>query len=131
MKIIVTTLLLFITQVVFSQEFKALCNAGINDITNRNYKEAKENFRKATEISSNDKEKIYSFANLAYSQQMCGELEDALKSYNTAIGLDKEEITLIQQRANIYMMLDSTEKALDDYNYIIEKYHFLAKIILI
>ena len=78
-------------QTLFSQEFRTLCNTGIKDIAGHRYKDAKENFKKAAELASNDKEKIYSYANLAYSQQMCGELADALASYNTAIELDKDD----------------------------------------
>ena len=121
MRITATLLLFFLMYPLFSQEFRTLCNEGIKNIAEHKYKDAVENFRKATEVSSNDNEKIYSYANLAYSQQMCGELEEAISNYNTAIALDKNETTLIQQRANIFMMLGNNDKALEDYNRVLEK----------
>jgi tetratricopeptide (TPR) repeat protein len=52
---------------------------------------------------------------------MCGELHKALKNYNRAIGDDKERVALKLQRANIFVQMDSLERALEDYNDIIAK----------
>lgn len=120
MRVIITTLLLITTQAVFSQLFRTLCNDGIKHIAERNYKDAAVCFQKATELSGNKQEKTYAYANLAYSQQMCGEIHNALRSYNTAIGDDSDKIALMLQRANIFLQLDSLEKALDDYNHILQ-----------
>lgn len=121
MRIFFSILLLTLTFTAFSQDYRTLCNNGIKNIADRKYKEATNCFKKATELSSSEQEKTYAYANLAYSQQMCGELEKALKSYNTAIGNDKDKIALMLQRANILLQLDSLEKALDDYNHILNQ----------
>ena len=104
-----------------AQDYRTYCNNGIKHISDRNYKKATECFRKATELSNSEQEKTYAYANLAYSQQMCGELNNALESYNTAIGDDKDKIALMLQRANILLHLDSLETALTDYNNILHK----------
>lgn len=121
MRYTVLILLLVLTQTLSSQIFRTLCNDGIKHITNRNYKEAVACFQKATEQSSTEQEKTYAFANLAYSQQMCGELQKALKSYSSAIGDDCNKIALMLQRANILLQMDSLDRALEDYNAIISK----------
>ena len=121
MRITITFLLLAIVQIATSQDYRTLCNDGIKHIADGRYIEATECFHKATKLSGNDSEKTYAYANLAYSQQMCGELHKALASYNMAIGDDKEKIALMLQRANILLQLDSLEKALDDYNNILSK----------
>ena len=101
MKITLALLLSFITLTSVSQDFGKLCSEGIRHITGKNYEKAKKVFMDATQACSNDKEKAYSHANLAYSLQMCGELEAALKNYNIAIGIVGKEGALILQRANI------------------------------
>ncbi len=121
MRITVSFLLLIITFVAYSQEYRTLCNDGIKHIADREYKAAATCFRKAAEQSSTEQEKTYAYANLAYSQQMCGELHKALRSYNTAIGDDNSKIALMLQRANILLQLDSLKSALEDYNAILEQ----------
>lgn len=114
-------LLLILTQATSAQIYRTLCNDGIKHIANRDYKQATECFLKAVEQSSTEKEKTYAYANLAYSQQMCGDLQKAIKSYDSAIGDDKSKIALILQRANIFLQIDSLEKALNDYNIVLEQ----------
>ena len=121
MRIFFSTLLLALTMSLFAQDFRTLCNSGIKHIADRNYKKATECFMKATELGENEQELTYAYANLAYSQQMCGELDKALKSYNTAIGNDNSKIALMLQRANIFLQLDSLKKALADYDNILAK----------
>ena len=121
MRISVSILLLIVTLTAIAQDYRALCNEGIKHIADRKYREAASSFQKATELNNSEQEKTYAYANLAYSQQMCGELEKALKSYNIAIGDDTDKIALMLQRANILLQLDSLEKALNDYNHILRQ----------
>lgn len=121
MRITLSILLFILTLTAVSQDYRTLCNNGIKHIADRNYKEATKCFIKATELSNSEQEKTYAYANLAYSQQMCGELDNALSSYNKAIGDDKDKIALMLQRANILLQLDSLELALDDYNHILSQ----------
>ena len=121
MRTTLAILLSFITLTSVSQSFGDLCREGIKQITNKNYEKARELFHEATLLGNSNEEKAYSHANLAYSHQMCGDLKKALDNYNTAISYESKEIALVLQRANIYLLLDSTEQALKDYNHIIEK----------
>ena len=121
MRITVSILLLIVSLTAIAQDYRTLCNEGIKHIADRKYKEAALSFQKASKLSNNEQEKTYAYANLAYSQQMCGEFEKALASYDMAIGDDTDKIALMLQRANILMQLDSLEKALDDYNNILRQ----------
>ena len=121
MRFTLTVLFFVLVQTMSAQVFRTLCNDGIKLIADRKYKEAAECFQKAAEEYSTEQEKTYAYANLAYSQQMCGELQKALKSYNHAIGNDRNKVALMSQRANILLQLDSLERALDEYNHILEK----------
>ena len=121
MRISVSILLLIVTLTAIAQDYRTLCNEGIKHIADRKYREAASSFKKATELSNSEQEKTYAYANLAYSQQMCGDLEKALKSYNIAIGDDTDKIALMLQRANILLQLDSLDKALNDYNHILRQ----------
>ena len=104
-----------------AQSFNDLCREGIENIKNYEFQKAIANFEKAEATSTSKHEKIYCMVNIAYSRQMLGDLHGALKSYNEALNINNKELTLIQQRANIYLQLDSVEKALADYNTILKE----------
>ena len=116
MRNILSLTLLFIAIAIKSQNFNSICQKGIGHIKDNNYAPAVECFEEAVAYRSGNSEKIYALANLAYSYQMLNELPSALKEYERALAIIPDELTLLQQRANIYLQLDSTERALADYN---------------
>ena len=116
MRTVLSLTLLFITIAIKSQSYNSICQKGIDYIKDNNYVQAALCFEEAAACSSGNNEKIYALANLAYSYQMLGELPKALKEYEKALDIIPDELTLLQQRANIYLQLDSTERALADYN---------------
>ena len=119
-----TYILLLFTLYTFAataQNFNDLCRKGIDHIKNYEFQKAIANFEKAESASTSKHEKIYCLVNIAYSKQMLGDLHGALKSYNNALQINSKELTLIQQRANIYLQLDSVDKALADYNTILKE----------
>ena len=115
-----TLLSLFFVIIATAQSYNDFCRQGLESIKQNQFDEASLCFEKAVAQSSNDREKIYALANLAYSHQVSGNLVKALDSYDKALKIAPEEITLMQQRANIYLQLDSTELALKDYNTILQ-----------
>lgn len=119
MKYIITVISLLFASMATAQEFRTLCNEGIKHLRKQQYEEAAACFKKASAKTTNDNEKVYVHANLAFSYRMYGNLEDALSNYNTALEIEKNETTLLQQRAEIYMLLEQTDKALADYSTII------------
>ena len=114
-----TLLSLFFVIIAAAQSYNEICHKGVEHIRNNNFKEASLCFEKAVKQSSNDRERIYALANLAYSHQATGNLAKALDSYGKALEITPKEMTLLQQRANIYLQLDSTALALEDYNTIL------------
>ena len=115
-----TLLSLFFVIIATAQSYNEICQKGIEHIKHNNFNEATLCFEKAVTQSSNDREKIYALANLAYSHHVSGNLTQALDNYGKALEIVPNETTLLQQRANIYLQIDSTELALKDYNTILQ-----------
>ena len=120
MKNILSLTLLLIAITIKAQDYNSICQKGIGHIKENDYSQAITCFEEATAYSSNNYEKVYALANLAYSYQMLDELPKALKEYDKALEIAPNEMTLLQQRANIYLQLDSIEQALKDYNELIK-----------
>lgn len=119
---ITSAILAFIfIQSAYSQNFGTLCNDGIESIRKKEYQKAMTHFEKAVIASEDNGEKLYALANLAFSCQMVGKFEKAIDNYSKALLIDKHDITLLQQRAGIYMFLDSAERAIADYSLVLEK----------
>ena len=116
MRTLVSITLLLIAIAIKAQNYNSICQKGIEHIKNNDYTSAALCFEEAVTQSSNRQEKIYALANLAYSYQMQNDFIKALKEYDKALEISPNELTLLQQRANIFLQLDSTQRALDDYN---------------
>ena len=116
MRIILSLTLLLITITIKPQNYNSICQKGIEYIKDNDYSQAALCFEEAAACSSNNYEKTYALANLAYSYQMLNDLQKALKEYDKALEIAPNEMTLLQQRANIFLQLDSVEQALNDYN---------------
>lgn len=121
MRITTLVLTLFHALLVCSQSLDSHSYNGIREMQKKNYKNAIVHFEKASATSNNKEEKLFIFANLAFSYQMEGDMNKALEYYNKALLIDSCDITLRQQRGGIYMYLDSTEKAIQDYSYILDR----------
>ena len=120
MRIILSFTILLVTIAINAQNYNSVCEEGIAHIKDNNYSKAASYFEEALTYSSNNYEKVYALANLAYSYQMLNELPKALKEYDKALEIVPNELTLLQQRANIYLQLDSTRQALEDYNTLLQ-----------
>jgi tetratricopeptide (TPR) repeat protein len=116
MRAIFSLTLLFIAIAIKAQGYSSICQKGIGYIKENDYVKAVTCFEEAVKNSSSNNERIYALANLAYSYQMLGDLPKALKEYDKALDISPGELTLLQQRANIYLQLDSIGPALKDYN---------------
>lgn len=116
MRITIALMAIMIAKLAYSQNFESLCNEGIRNIGKKDYKNAIINFERASRLSANDSEKVYTYANIAFSYQMAGNMYKALHNYCKALEINGNDITLMQQRAGIYMYLDSTDKAITDYS---------------
>lgn len=119
MRTFIIFLSLFFAGIAAAQDFGVLCNEGIRHLRKQQFEEAAACFEKASVKATNNNEKVYAHANLAYSYRMYGNIEKALHNYNAALEIEKEETTLLQQRAEIHLFLEHIEEALADYNTVI------------
>lgn len=59
-------------------------------------------------------------SNLATVQRYQGKLQEALKNYTIALFMTPNAVTLIRNRASLYLDMDSIDRAYDDYSRVLE-----------
>jgi tetratricopeptide (TPR) repeat protein len=67
----------------------------------------------------------YSYAALAFALRKAGRFNDSMHSYRVALFLDPDNYDIWNNVANLYLLQKDTAKALNTYNYIVEKNHEL------
>jgi len=63
----------------------------------------------------------YSYAALAFALRKAGRFNDSMHSYRVALFLDPDNYDIWNNVANLYLLQKDTAKALNTYNYIVEK----------
>jgi len=63
----------------------------------------------------------YSYAALAFALRKVGRFNDSMHSYKVALFLDPDNYDIWNNVANLYLLQKDTSKALNTYNYIVEK----------
>ena len=63
----------------------------------------------------------YSYAALAFALRKVGRFNDSMHSYKVALYLDPDNYDIWNNVANLYLLQKDTIKALDTYNYIVDK----------
>ena len=63
----------------------------------------------------------YSYAALAFALRKAGRYNDAMHSYKVALYLEPENFDIWNNVANLYLLQRDTIKALDTYNYIVDR----------
>ena len=63
----------------------------------------------------------YSYAALAFALRKVGRFNDSMHSYKVALYLDPDNYDIWNNVANLYLLQKDTVKALDTYNYIVDK----------
>lgn len=119
-KLIIITLLLA-TFTVSAQETKydRLYREGTEAIKREDYNGAIELFTDAISCEPKSRMNEYAYANLAYSYERAGNLNDAFLSYSKALEINPSSVDLLIQRAKILMMMDEINAALSDYDNIL------------
>ena len=59
-------------------------------------------------------------SNIATLQRYQGKLEDAVKNYSLALDMTPHAVTLLLNRAALYVQMDSVQRAIDDYERVCE-----------
>ena len=63
----------------------------------------------------------YSYAALAFALRKAGRFNDSMHSYKVALFLDPDNYDIWNNVANLYLLQEDTVKAINTYNYIVEK----------
>ena len=115
MRVYFTFMIMFLTGTLLAQDFNKLYDEGSAAFARGEYNKATDLFGKALLKGSNNKEKVFALASLAYSQQAEGKLQYALESYDKAIEIAGAAPLLLLHRAKLYIKMDSTDKAISDF----------------
>lgn len=108
-------------QAAFAQNYAELVESGKKELEEGRYAKAAEYFQRAANAAESKSEKIYTLTNLGYAQRMSGKKESAAESYAKALAMDTASISLLTQRGNILLELDSAEAAIVCYDKILAR----------
>ena len=118
----IITILLLGIQHGFAQNYAELCEAGRNYLNKKEYKKAAEAFSRANSAASNNSEKLYTLANLGQAQSMMNKHEQAAENFGKALVIEPSSPTLLLQRGNSLLQIDSAQTAIECYNKILQTY---------
>ena len=121
MRFIAIIVLMAMVQTLFAQDYTELVESGKKELEEGQYAKAAEYFQRATNAAESKSEKIYTLTNLGYAQRMSGKKESAAESYAKALAMDTASISLLTQRGNILLELDSAKEAIACYDKILER----------
>ena len=121
MRFIAIIVLMAMVQTLFAQDYTELVESGKKELEEGQYAKAAEYFQRATNAAESKSEKIYTLTNLGYAQRMSGKKESAAESYEKALAMDTASISLLTQRGNILLELDSAKEAIACYDKILER----------
>lgn len=119
MRLTILLLLIISIEPCVAQSYYELCEMGNRKIERKEYKAAAEYFDRAVNAAKSDKEKVFSLSNAGYSRRMHGDLDGAADKYAAALAIDSLSVTLLQQRGNILLEIDSAKAAIECYDKII------------
>lgn len=118
---ILLAILIFAMQHSFAQSYKELCTAGEKHLENREYKKAAEAFTRASNAAKNDSERLYTLSNLGRAQSLMNKHESAAENFAKALKIAPGSPTLLLQRGNALLQIDSAQTAVECYNEILNK----------
>ena len=81
---------------------------------------AEEFIQKALRNEPDNQNTSLLLSNLATVQRYQGKNREALKNYNVALFMTPNSVTLLKNRASLFLDMDSTERAYADYNRVLE-----------
>ena len=113
-------LLVFLCQqAIANEDYYTLVDSAELFIKNNQWERAEEFLLKILRTYPDDHNNSLVLSNLATVQRYQGKYSDAINNYSFAINMTPNAVTLLKNRASLYLELDSVVKALDDYGRII------------
>lgn len=86
-----------------------------NCIDEKNWSKAEDFIRKSIKCEPGNPNNSLLISNLATIQRYQGKLEDAIKNYTLAIDMTPNAITLLNNRASLYIEANQVDNAMSDY----------------
>lgn len=101
--------------------YEGWINASFNAIDNNKIPEAEECLKKAMKLEPANAQNGLLFVNLGTLQREQGKYTDAEVSYSCAIAMLNDNTKVFAARATLYSEMEQYQKALDDFNIVLER----------
>ncbi len=115
------TLLFLAMQCSFAQSYSDLCKEGEKQLENKEYKQAAATFSRAGNAAKNKIERLYTLSNKGLAQSLMNNHEQAAETFAQALAIEPTSPTLLLQRGNSLLQIDSVDSAVRCYNKILEQ----------
>lgn len=100
--------------------YYTLIDSAESHIMNQEWPEAEEFLLKALRAEPDNNNNSLLLSNLATVQRYQGNYAEALKNYSVALYMTPRAVTLLKNRASLYIDMDSVDRAYEDYERVIE-----------
>lgn len=111
-------LFLFSTQLI-AQEYNKLVEKSFECIENEDWSCAEDYIIKALKKEPANVQNSLLLSNLGTIQRYMGKNAEAIKSYTNALMITPRSVTILKNRASLYASIDSLDKAISDYSFIV------------
>ncbi len=98
-----------------AQRYQQLVKQGLEQMQKDSLQQAEATFREALEVDPLMKSNALLYQYIGNIQERRGEYQRALESYNQGLAISGTTISLLLNRASLYMHLDNTGRAMADY----------------
>ena len=104
----------------FARDYYELVDSAELCIQEKEWERAEVFIKEALRVQPDNFNNSLLLSNLATVQRYQGRNEDALKNYSIALFMTPNAVTLLKNRASLYLDMDSIEKAYSDYGRVLE-----------
>lgn len=104
----------------FARDYYELVDSAELCIQEKEWERAEVFIKEALRVQPDNFNNSLLLSNLATVQRYQGRNEDALKNYSIALFMTPNAVTLLKNRASLYLDMDSIEKAYSDYDRVLE-----------
>ena len=103
-----------------SQTYDEWISRAMNAVEKDSLYQAEEAFKKALQLEPSNMRNALLFSNLGTVQRRMGKNQEALESYSLALNLTPYSVTMLLNRASLYLEMDYLDKAYVDYCNVID-----------
>jgi tetratricopeptide (TPR) repeat protein len=119
-KISIAAVISLISLIANAQTYEDFVSAGNNAAAHDSLSKAEQLYKSALRLAPQDYRNPLVYNNLAKVQQAQGLNDRALTSYELALNLAPQNVPILMNRANLYLLLGNQSKALIDYRKVID-----------